>query len=334
MALRKGLPAKLAATDADDTRYDLGALVVAQSSGAPRGGLTSKTNIALLTGTATMAVQVGAFTAVAVRDNGAVLLANDGVTSVTLDAAPVSNSRIDVIYAMQHDASSTVSVPDADNVPIITFAKGTALAIPTKPSIPAGAVEIGTVTVSSGNTNTNAAVITQTAQYTAGPGGSVPFRTYSDLTGWTAAGTYQHAHVFADSTASLNGDYIFIGGSWLWQGNYEGDLAVTAPWTAGTGVNKPRYRIEGRQVTLFGTVTYVSGSSYADLVTVPAVALPPTMTTNRNLGAAPATLAASMQLFRIALLTTGHIGQITGGTGSLTGAGTFVDLNGLTWRMD
>jgi hypothetical protein len=282
-----------------------------------------------------MNVNVTAFTAVAVRDNGAVLLANDGTVAVLLDAAPVSNSRIDVIYAKQNDSSSTVNTPDANDLPVIGFVKGTASSLPTKPAVPAGAVELGTVQVSAGNTNTNAAVITQTAQYTAGPGGTVPVRTYDDLTIWASAGAGQAAYVFADPDPSLIGLYILVGGiGWTKQSTYEVDLVPSAGWTPGTGVNKPKLLVDRRAVTTFGTLTFGTGADYADIVTVPLAGRPPTMSANRILQPASVVSGVSLNLFRVALLTTGRIGQTTGATGSLPGAGSQVSLNGLTWKLD
>jgi len=220
MALRKGLPAKLALTDADDTRYDFRNLVVCNADGSPRGGVTSPVGVSLVSSTATMNVSVGAFSAIAARDGGAILLANDGPTNVLLPAAPASNSRIDVIWAKQNDASSTVVVPDANNNALLSSTQGTAAATPTKPAIPTGAVELATVLIPAGATATNssspAVVITQTAQFVAAPGGKVPFRTFSDLQAWTTATTGQTARVFADSTTAKNGDYVYSGSTWLY----------------------------------------------------------------------------------------------------------------------
>ena len=105
MAIRKGLPAKLALTDADDTRYLFSGLVVCNVDGSPRGGVLSPVGTSLVTATATMSVSVARFQGAAVRDGGVVLLANDGAVNVLLDAAPGANSRIDVIYAKQNDSS-------------------------------------------------------------------------------------------------------------------------------------------------------------------------------------------------------------------------------------
>lgn len=212
MTLRKGLPAKLALTDADDTRYDFSAIFVADTSGVPRAGVTSPVGVNLVTATGTMNVSVARFQGVAVRDAGVVLLANDGATNVLLDAAPVSNSRIDLVYAKQNDASSTVTAPDANNVAAFGVAKGTAAATPTKPAIPAGALELATVQIPSTATATNSSgvVITQTAQFTAAAGGVVPFRTKAEMDLWTTAGAGQMAGVIA-----TGGVYGRVAGAWL-----------------------------------------------------------------------------------------------------------------------
>ena len=218
MTLRKGLPAKNAATDADDTRYDFRNLFVANADGSPRGGITAPVGTALLSSTDSMAIAVADFAGAAIRDGGPVLLANDGTTNVTLDPAPSSQSRLDVVFAVQHDSSSTVSVPDDDDDPVFGVLKGVAAANPVRnpDGLPAGALELGTVLVPSTATTTSdtGVVITTTAPYTAGAGGKVPFRTYDDLQLWTTAQTGQSACVTNDSTAALNGDYVWSGSVW------------------------------------------------------------------------------------------------------------------------
>lgn len=214
VVMRKGLPAKLALTDADDTRYDFRNLVVSNADGSPRGGVTAPIGTNLVTGTATMNVSVGSFAAVAVRDGGVILLANDGPVNVLIDAAPVSNSRWDLICARQDDASSTVTTPDADNLAKLYVVKGTAGATPAVPALPAGSVEIGRVLVTTGDTNTNAMTVAQTNTYTAGAGGSVPFRSLAALQAWTTARSGQRANIFADPATVKNGDYVWSGGAW------------------------------------------------------------------------------------------------------------------------
>jgi len=200
LTIRKGLPAKDALTDADDTRYLFSGLVVCNEDGSPRGGVLSPVGVNLVTSSATMNVSVARFQGAAVRDAGIVLLANDGAVNVTLDAAPSANSRIDVIYAKQNDASGTVTAPDGNDTAVLTFVKGTAGASPVKPSLPVGALELATVLLPSTATATNSAgvVITQTADFSAATGGVVSFRTKVDLDLWTTAITETQAVVLAD----------------------------------------------------------------------------------------------------------------------------------------
>lgn len=219
MGIRKGLPAKLALTDADDTRYNFKNLVTANADGTPRGGLISPVGSSLITGTATMDVSIGAFAAAAVRDGGVILLSSDGAQAVTIGAAPASNQRTDIVYAKQNDASSTVSTPDANNTPVLGVAIGAAGPSGGTPAaLPTGAVEVGRIVLSAGNTNTNAAVITQSAQFTAAPGAVVPFRTKALLDAWTTARTGQVAEVFGElatlPTGYLNRKYTWSGTAW------------------------------------------------------------------------------------------------------------------------
>jgi hypothetical protein len=211
VTIRKGLPAKLALTDADDTRYLFSGLVVCNADGSPRGGVLSPVGVNIVTSSATMNVSVARFQGAAVRDGGVVLLANDGAANVLLDAAPGANARIDVIYAKQNDASGTVTVPDANNTALLTFVKGTAGAVPVKPTLPVGALELATVLIPSGATATNSAgvVITQTAAFTAGAGAKVAFRTKTALDLWTTAAARQSAVVLADGVR-----YEFTGSTW------------------------------------------------------------------------------------------------------------------------
>jgi hypothetical protein len=212
VTIRKGLPAKLALTDADDTRYLFSGLVVCNVDGSPRGGVLSPVNVNLVTSSATMNVSVARFQGAAVRDGGVILLANDGAANVLLDAAPGANSRIDVIYSKQNDASGTVTVPDANNTALLTFVKGTAGAVPVKPTLPVGALELATVLIPSGATATNSAgvVITQTAAFTAAAGATVSFRTKVALDLFTTAQKDQQAVVLADS-----GRWSWSGSSWV-----------------------------------------------------------------------------------------------------------------------
>lgn len=285
MTMRKGLPAKLAATDADDTRYDFRNLAVANADGSPRAGVTSPLT-ALVSATATMNVSVAAFAGIAVRDGGCILLANDGPANVLIANAPVANSRIDVVYAKQNDASSTVTSPDANNNPVLGVAQGTASATPVKPAIPVGALELATVLVPSGATNTGSVgvVIAQTAPFTAGPGGVVPFRVKADLDAWTPAG-FQLAEVISDSgDTTRNGLYVYQNGQAAWAsvgGSSRAAIsfpAAQANWSILTGSHM---YLEGRKLVFhwnFLKVPNVSAFN-AELIMVLPVGLRPILDT-------------------------------------------------------
>lgn len=268
--LREGLPLKLGATDADDTRYDFRNLVVCNSDGSPRGGVTSPAGANLLAATSTMNINVQPFNAVEVRDNGVVLISNDAVYPLLLDGAPVANSRIDLIVAKQNDSSGTVSAPDVDDMPTIKFVKGSADPTPVPEAVPAGWVEIGTVQIPSTATATNSAgvVVKTTAPYTAAPGGLVPFRTKAELDLWTTGSLGQHANVFADSSAGNNGDYLRVSGSWL---NVSSDTGWITPTLAGSWASSAgltiQYRRKNGVVYLKGRA--VSGAS-GTIFTLPA----------------------------------------------------------------
>lgn len=273
MAIRKGLPAKSAATDADDTRYLFSGLVACNVDGSPRGGVLSPAGVNIVNSTATMNVSVARFQGAAVRDGGVVLLANDGAANVLLDAAPGANSRIDVIYAKQNDSSATVTVPDANNIPMLSFVKGTAGAVPVKPTLPIGALELATVLIPADATATNSGgvVITQTAPFTASAGGVVPFRTKSDMDLWTTAPALQHA---TDLSASVA--YRRVSGVWVpWSSPWKTFTPTLAGFTVGTGGSASsvsEWRYEGDLVHVRSA--YTLGTSGGAVSGIPKSTLP------------------------------------------------------------
>jgi hypothetical protein len=253
MVLRVGHPSKKGATDTSDARLDFNNRYVCNADGSPRSGVTAPIGTALVTATATMNVTVPAFSAVTVRDGGVVEMANDGSVHVLLDAPPSSQSRIDVIYVKQNDSSSTVSVPDANDLPMLGVLKGTASASPVKRTdLPAGALELGTVLIPSTATATNSSgvVITTTCTYTAAAGGKVPFRTKADLLLWTNPNLGQSANVF-DGTATSNGDYLWSGAGWVKDVYDTGWVNLTSTGSAIT--------IDGAQMRIKGGILYQRG---------------------------------------------------------------------------
>lgn len=100
----------------------------------------------IVTGRATMGYNVGAFIAATSRiSTGIELVANEATTIVTTTAA---NSRIDVIWVQPR----FVQHADGSNLPLLGVTQGVAAAIPTKPAIPAGALELATAEILSTTT--------------------------------------------------------------------------------------------------------------------------------------------------------------------------------------
>lgn len=255
MTLRVGHPSKKGNTDTSDARLDFRNRYVCNADGSPRGGVTSPVGVALLSSTSTMNVSVSAFSAVTVRDGGVVEMANDGPVSVLLDAPPSSQSRIDVVFVKQNDSSSTVSVPDANDLPVFGVLKGNASATPVKRTdLPAGAEEIGTVLIPSTATATNSpgVVITTTCRFTAASGGKVPFRTLVDLQAWTTAMIGQAARVLADSTAGNNTDYVWSGSVWF---VVPGRRLVPSSVSGGTVNGDGSISVTGSRLNLDGLLT-------------------------------------------------------------------------------
>ena len=169
-----------------DTRLLVAAMVESDTTGKPRAGVLPSHYNPLVTGTAGMAYSVAAFSAVTARAGmGAELVANDGAGAATVatTAAPGANSRIDVIWVR----SLFTTTGDAGTDPVFGVTQGTAAPSPSKPSIPAGALELATAAILSTTTQTSTAVITQTHPYTAMEGGVVPVRNAAELAAWTPA---------------------------------------------------------------------------------------------------------------------------------------------------
>lgn len=167
-----------------DERLILSGLIAKNSDGTPRVGVFPADTNALVTGRASMGYDVAPFKAATSRTGtGVELLANDASVTVTTTAAPGSNSRIDVIWVRPQFTANA----DAGNVPLLGVTQGTAAAVPTKPPIPAGALELATAEIPSSATTTASVVITQTAQMTAASGGVVLVRSAAELTAFAAA---------------------------------------------------------------------------------------------------------------------------------------------------
>ncbi|TCJ28770.1 hypothetical protein E0W80_04525 [Microbacterium sp. PI-1] len=199
-------PAGLSITD---TRRVMAGLVTRNADGTPRPGVFLASDAPIVTGRASMGYNVAAFLAALSRiNNGIELIANDASMIVATTASPASNSRIDVIWAR----ARFVQHADGSNLPEIGVTQGVAAAIPSKPSIPAGAFELATAEIPSSATTTlsSGVVITQTYQCTVAAGGVVPFRNASLLNAWSNPAPRQRA--IALDTGTL---YQHDGSAWV-----------------------------------------------------------------------------------------------------------------------
>lgn len=184
MTLTRSLPTQHASglPLIDERRITMGRYA-RSALGVPRAGIIPTHTNPLVTARASMGYDVAAFHALTSRTSaGAEEIANDATTIVTTTAAPGANSRIDVIWVR----SQFVILGDANNDVVFGVTQGTAAVTPTKPSIPAGALELATATIPSTATTTQSSgvVITQTYLYTAPAGGLVWLRNQTEQDAW------------------------------------------------------------------------------------------------------------------------------------------------------
>jgi len=235
-----------------------------------RPGLFWDGSATVVSGTASMAYSVRAFTAALSRGatDGAVFLANDGAVTVTTTAAPGSNSRIDIIYVWQRDYAADGTNSD----PVIGVVQGTAAASPTAPSLAAfpGAVELGRATVSAGATATNGAGVTisQTAPFTAMAGGIVAARTATERDGYVPASADLTAKcwVIADGIT-----YRWSGAAWrAWESDwFSATPLVTAQSGSFVSVNASlRWKYSAGVVVYLISITVGSAGTASGNITV------------------------------------------------------------------
>ncbi|UOQ58550.1 hypothetical protein MUN78_06930 [Leucobacter allii] len=157
----------------------LAGLIVRDMVGAPRPGiLPSRPD--LVRGRSDWSYDVSPFVAVRVDEREILIGPSVDLESVPTSPAPSANARIDVVY------SRPAEIGAGETSEAVFVAQGAASAVPSKPALPAGAVELATFRVSAGNTNTSAAVATQTFPTTVCAGGVLPFRSTAEMTSFLA----------------------------------------------------------------------------------------------------------------------------------------------------
>lgn len=210
MALRNSIFAVSGKASFMDARRDMSGLFVCdKTTMLPIAGILDRSQDNLVTGNSgSMSVTVHPFNAVLNR-YGALLIQNDGNVNVPLNAAPSSNSRIDVVYVMQREKRSPMS--DSSDVPVFGVVVGVAAAVPVAPAVPDGALALAQVLLPAGVSNTAAAgvVITQTYIGAAMKGDMLRVQTSTQRDAMTMVPDGTLLHNVAD-----NCDYVRKGGKW------------------------------------------------------------------------------------------------------------------------
>ena len=257
-----------------DARLMNMAELVANADGSPRVGVLGSANASIVSTTGTMNVAIAAaeFATSKGKADGSPIFTNDGVVNVAIGAAPVSNSRIDVIYVKHNDNTTG----DANALPTFGVLAGAAAASPTKPGpLPTGALELATLRVYSGTTATNGGtnLLTNTYQMTAMRGGVVPFRTIVERDAWTNPVDGQLVYV-----DSLDAIFEWVNATIGWL-HVAGKPVVSAVAFSSiySGPNSRLVELGGR-ITLEGLIgsssaTFNAGTEYA-IGTIPAVKAP------------------------------------------------------------
>lgn len=144
---------------------------------------------------------VAPFVAVRAEDRRVLVGPSTEIETVQTLPAPSANSRIDIVYSRPADVDAG---EQAEGVQVVS---GVAAAVPTRPSLPAGAVELGSFTVPSSASNTLGATAIPSFTATAAAGGVPVFRT-------TAA---RNAFKAVPGQLAMVGSTLFVSDGTAWK---------------------------------------------------------------------------------------------------------------------
>lgn len=143
------------------------------------------------------------FVAVRSKTRSALIGGTNEPVVASVSPAPAANARLDVAYTLPADVAA------GDPITALRIATGVAGAVPAKPSIPAGAIELGTYRSQAGQTNAAQGTITNTFPYAVAAGGVIIARTKAALDQMNVA-TGTKAVVLAGGR-----EYTRSGNSWI-----------------------------------------------------------------------------------------------------------------------
>lgn len=188
----------------DEHAAILAGLVVKNTSGVPRAGVLPRHTNALVTARPDMRVNILPMELVHVKE-GARFAALTETFDVAIPNPPSANTQYNIVAYVGTDEKLTGVASTSEFVVI----PGTPSATPSDPALPDAAVPIARVAVPSTATATNSAgvVITPLHPFTAAAGGTMLFRSTSEMNLWSAADA-QLARVMGGS------EYVRTAGVW------------------------------------------------------------------------------------------------------------------------
>ena len=166
-----------------ESRLAMAALVAEYAPGQPRTGVMTQSidNPAIVgasSGSMTYTVQPCEVVIARAAGDGVYIITVSGTTNIPTDPAPGTGSRWDILYIKQIDTD----MGDANNLPVLDVAKGTAATSPTKPAIPTGAIQLAEARIFAGTTTASggANTLTPLFQWTAVRGAPIPVRSLAE----------------------------------------------------------------------------------------------------------------------------------------------------------
>lgn len=154
----------------------LAGLILRDADGFPVPGILASSDV-LLTAGPGWTIQCAPFVASRTKGRAVLLGGTAEALSLTVPPAPAANARLDVIYTFPADVGASDPIEAAQVIP------GVPGAVPVKPEIPAGAIELGTYRSQAGQSSVAQGLISNTFPFTVAAGGTLPVRSLEILEG-------------------------------------------------------------------------------------------------------------------------------------------------------
>lgn len=152
----------------------LAGLIIRDKNGVPRPGILPSAET-LLTAGAGWTINAAPFVASRTVDRAVLLGGTAEQLAIDVTPAPAANARLDVLYTLPAEVGS------GDPVEAVAVATGVAGAVPVKPTIPAGAIELGTFRTQAGQASATQGTLANTFPFTTTTGGTLVVRTVAEL---------------------------------------------------------------------------------------------------------------------------------------------------------